>query len=434
MYLRTTLHRFFTSTIVPTRAAALGVIFVFAVASFASAQTYTVLHNFTGYDGYSPFDTLTLDAAGNLYGTAALSFPGKGTVFELKHAHGAWLMNPLFYFDGANGWYPSAGVVFGPDGRLYGTTFQGGLGSCQDGCGVVYALQPPPGPCSTAFCRWNETILYQFSGGSDGALPVSGNLVFDASGNLYGTTTWGGTGGHGTVFELSPANGGWTEKVLYSFAGGDDGADPIAGVVFDAAGNIFGTTQAGGGGSTGCNGQGCGTVFELSPAGTGWTETVLHRFQGTTDGGEPDGALVLAPNGNFYGATLVGGLDDGGVVFALQPAGGSWTFVPFYDLPSTGLSGGGPMNTLAVDASGALYGANFVDGADGLGSVFKLAPGNGGWIYSNLYSFMLAQGGYWSYGGVILDSSGNLYGTTADGGLNYCGFETTCGVIWEVTP
>jgi uncharacterized repeat protein (TIGR03803 family) len=409
------------------------VIVVFAVVRFASSQTYTVLHNFTGYDGYSPFATLTLDAAGDLYGTAALSYPGDGTVFQLKHVHGAWLMNPLFYFGGADGAYPSGGVAFGPDGALYGTTFQGGSGSCRNGCGVVYALQPPPGPCPAAFCRWNQTILYQFSGGSDGALPVSGNPVFDSAGNLYGTTTSGGAAGFGTVFELSPSNGGWTEKVLYSFTGGEDGADPLAGVVFDVAGNIFGTTLAGGG-SSGCNGQGCGTVFELSPAGAGWRETVLHRFQGTVDGGEPGGALVLASDGNFYGATLIGGLGNGGVVFALRPSGGSWTFVPFYDLPPTGLSGGGPMNTMAVDASDALYGANFVDGANGLGSVFKLAPGNGGWIYSNLYSFMLNQGGYWPYGGVTLDSSGNLYGTTADGGLNYCGFETTCGVIWEVTP
>ena len=413
----------------------LAVLFVLTVAAIpaAQAQTFSVIHDFSGTDGFAPYAGVTLDAAGNLYGTTSQSFTGDGTAFQLKRSHGNWVLNSLFTFTGTNGAYPFAGIVFGPDGALYGTTNSGGLGK---GFGVVYNLRPPRTACKSALCPWTETVLYPFTGGSDGSGPSLGNPVFDKNGNLYGTTQLGGDlacsppYGCGTVYQLTPSASGWTESVLYSFSGGNDGSEPASGVILDEAGNLYGITYQGGG--IGCGGRGCGTVFQLSPSGSGWKETILYSFTGGSDGGNPYGGLIFDQSGNLYGTTLFGGSGGGGTVFELSPSGGGWTFTLVYAL--TGYDAG-PVGSLAMDGAGNLYGTTNANGAYGNGSVFKLQPSNGGWIYTTLHDFTYrGPDGSLPVAGPTVDAKGNVYGTTSQGGTQYCGFEVQCGVVWEITP
>jgi uncharacterized repeat protein (TIGR03803 family) len=388
----------------------------------AQAQTFKVIHTFTGPDGADVYAGVTLDAAGNLYGTTSERLEkggGPGTVFELKPSHGNWILNSIFTFNGNDGYEPWSGVVFGPDGDLYGTTFTGGSGS-----GVVYSLKPAATACETALCPWTETVLYQFTGGSDGADPAYGNLTFDRVGNLYGTTPYGGNSPSdwGLVFELTPSNGGWTERVLYSFSGGNDGEFPFSGVILDEAGNLYGTSVLSGDG--GCQ-KGCwGTVYQLTPSGAGWKENTLYTFQDGTDGGEPYGGLIFDASGNLYGSTYLGGSGFGGTVFELSPAGGSWTFALVYAFTGSG----GPYASLAMDGTGSLYGTTYLDGFYGQGNVFKLTPSSSGWTYASLYDFTGGNDGAYPIGSLVLDKSGNIYGTTSAGGAN------GKGVVFEITP
>ena len=276
--------------------------------TFTVSVTFTpgsvnVIHSFTnGSDGGSPYAGLTMDKAGNLYGTASGGgSAGYGTVFRLSNKGSGWVFTPLYSFQGGNdGANPRARVIIGPDGALYGTTTAGGGSGCYQnlGCGTVFNLRPSPTACKTALCSWTETVLYRFTGGIDGATPEA-EIVFDHSSNLYGTTYAGGQIGGGTVFELTPAGSGWTENVLYSFSGFGDGLNPAAGVIFDPAGNFYGTTASGGQG-------GNGTVYELTPSGSGWTEKAIYTFQDGADGSDPQASLVVDAAGNLYGtdATL----------------------------------------------------------------------------------------------------------------------------------
>ena len=215
-----------------------------------SVSTVDVLHTFThGLDGAKPLAGLTIDQTGNLYGTAIGGGCGFGTVFKTAKRNGAWLFDPLYCFTGgSDGSEPVAGVIFGSNSTLYGTTQAGGGNGCANGagCGTVFNLRPPPTACKTTICLWNEQVLYRFTGGADGGLPGTGNLVFDQADNIYGTARSGGTGcsgGCGVVFELTPSPGGsWTESVLYNFTGRQDGVSPWGGLVFDNAGNLYGTT------------------------------------------------------------------------------------------------------------------------------------------------------------------------------------------------
>ena len=236
-------------------------------------------------------------------------------------------------------------------------------------------------------------------------------MIFDKAGNLYGTTYTGGMANRGVVFELTPSGSGWTETVLHSFTGSPDGAYPSSGMTFDPAGNLYGTTQSGG-----CS-TGCGTVFELTPSLSGWTETVLYNFRGPNDGVVPYGGLVLDPAGNLYGTTPYGGAGGGGTVFELTPSNGGWVFGVLYSFVLEGT--GGPTDTLARSAAGNLYGTVFSGGnfngcsGYGCGSVFELSPSGGGWIFTSLHEFHDGKDGGNPYAGVILDPAGNLYGTTS---------------------
>ena len=274
---------------------------------------------------------------------------------------------------------------------------------------------------TSTWAATNEKVLHSFNGnGADGYQPEA-SLIFDAVGNLYGTTYWGGTYGFGTVFELTPSGGGgWTETVLHSFQpNGTDGNYPIAGLIFDAAGNLYGTTSAGGT-------YGFGTVFELTPEeGGGWTETVLLNFNGT-DGSYPHAGLAFDAAGNLYGTTGYDGTYHYGTVFELTPtAGGGWTETVLHSF-GNGTDGASPFAGLIFDAAGNLYGTTSAGGTYGTGTVFELTGGR----EQVLYSFKSRYGadGATPYAGLIFDAAGNLYGTTYWGG-NYGD-----GTVFELTP
>ena len=236
-----------------TAAVALAIsVWLIAAATTAQAQTGTVLHNFTGgADGGNAEAGITFDQQGRIYGTASNGGShGQGVVYRLVHQSEGWLFSPIYSFgsqqhDGSN---PEARVLFGPNGLLYGTTYDGGA----DGNGTVFSLQPPATACKSFLCPWVETVLHSFTGGADGAYPQFGDLAFDQAGNIYGTTGNGGSGtgcesyGCGVVFKLTRSGSGWTESVLWNFTGGNDGGVPLSGVIFDSAGNLYGTTFFGG--------------------------------------------------------------------------------------------------------------------------------------------------------------------------------------------
>ncbi len=419
-------------------AAAFLILLVMTVA--AQAQTYSIIHNFTGgEDGAGP-GGLILDAAGNLYGATAgggLSSQNCadtcGVVFKLKSAGQGWVLTPLYQFQGGSDGASPVGVALGPDGTLYGTTELGGMtcpSETQYGCGTVFNLRPSPTACKSALCPWTETVLYRFAGGSnDGAIPV-GQLAFDQSNNLYGATYQGGiytancAQGHdwcGTVFELSPSNGGWTESLPYLFTGGFDGSNPEAGLTLDAAGNLYGTANS--------NGEYFdGTVFELKRSGSSWAEDTLYSFAGGDRGAYPAAGLIFDPAGNLYGTTEFGG-NGNGMVFELSPSGAGYFLNQTYAFVG-GFGLDGPLAPVLRDSAGNLYGTTFeVGGGANVGEVFELSPSNGGWTYTVLHYFTDDHGdGGLPSGSLVMDAHGNLYGTTTTGGTYQL------GTVWEITP
>jgi uncharacterized repeat protein (TIGR03803 family) len=258
--------------------------------------TETVLYSFTGgADGAYPGAGVIQDSAGNLYGTTYEGGASEsGVVFKLDTTGTETVL--YSFTGGADGGNPEAGVIRDSAGNLYGTTPFGGVsGVCYAGCGVVFKLDT----------SGTETVLYSFTGGADGGSPNAG-VIRDSAGNLYGTTPIGGASGYGVVFKLDTTG---TETALYSFTGGADGGYPAAGVIQASAGNLYGTTQAGGV-------SGSGVVFKLDPAGA---ETVLYSFTGGADGGAPFAGLIRNSAGNLYGTAIGGGINNHGVVFRIQP-------------------------------------------------------------------------------------------------------------------
>jgi uncharacterized repeat protein (TIGR03803 family) len=420
---------------------AVAILLIATASQPAEGQTFTTLHAFNNVpDGSTPRGQLTMDAAGNLYGTTLYGGgAGYGMVFKLVHTGSNWIEQPLYSFppeqSGNDGAAPYAGITIGPDGNLYGTTTAGG-GSAR--YGTVFKLSPPASVCRSTLCPWTETILYRFSGGSDGSQPL-GPVVFDRAGNLYGTTLYGGSCvsydyGCGVVFKLTRSGSGWAETVLHTFLDSPDGADPVSGLVFDQAGNLYGTTNRGG---TGCADGGCGTVFQLAPSGSGWTETILHSFTFGDDGALPDGGLIFDNSGNLYGTTSRASTSNG-TVFELTPSGGQWTYTLISDIPEQLIGNSGPYGPVAMDAAGNLYGMTAGSGidtcADGCGTVFKLTPSASGWMFSLIHEFTGGTDGATPIDGVIVDRNGNLYGTTSYGGASSCNYGLGCGVVFEITP
>jgi len=276
-----------------------------------SVRQSIVLYSFQEESNYgnNP-NSLIRDQAGNLYGTTLTGgSQGLGTVFELSPSSGGrWTYQEIFTFTYGGsyaqyGAYPYGALTMDAAGNLYGTTFEGGV----YGDGAVFEL-------SNTSHGWKESLLYNFTGGDNGDGPLAG-VSFDSQGNLYGTTLYGGQDEVGTVFQLTPTRGAWVHQVLHSFTGGLDGGSPYYGsLALDAAGNLFGTTKYGGDAQL-------GTVFKLARGRRSdkWKETVLHSFTGAPDGVNPIFGLVLDPAGNLYGTTPAGGTDDFGVVFEITP-------------------------------------------------------------------------------------------------------------------
>jgi uncharacterized repeat protein (TIGR03803 family) len=374
----------------------------------AEAQTFSVTHNFTGgSDGANPLSGLFF-AGGNLFGVASSGGnSGLGVVFRLSLAGQETVLHE--FTGGTDGANPQGRLVMDKAGNFYGTTTAGGISNA----GTVFKVTR----------KGIETVLYSFTGKPDGANPVAG-LAIDSSGNLYGTTTAGGTNGNGTVFKLAiptVSGGEWTEEVLYSFGKGTDGTIPVAGVTRDSSGNLYGTTSAGGA-------HGYGTVFQLTLSGSAWTETILHHFALGSDGGIPYAGLVIDSSGNLYGAATeggAGGQSGGGTIFELTHSTGGWTFSVLYGLSGWAISGS--FRNLLLE-SGKIYATTHCDGADNSGTIYELTLSGGSWTYNPLYVFTGGSDGQYSFSNLVADKNGNLYGTTLLGGAH--GF----GVAFKVTP
>jgi uncharacterized repeat protein (TIGR03803 family) len=366
------------------------------------AGTETVLHSFgspSGTDGQNPFDGLIFDREGNLYGTTFDGGTnGTGIVYEITTSGIETVLYDFGPASGTDGQHPDAGVTFDSAGNLYGMTVYGGA----NGGGTVFKLAP------TGSGAYTESVLHSFGSGTDGERPQAG-VTLDSAGNIFGTTSLGGTNGTGTVFEITTDG---SERVLYDFGptSGTDGQQPYATVILDSAGAIYGTTISGGT-------AGGGTVYELTPAGDGtYTESVLHRFGSSAgDGQHPQAqiSLILDAAGNLYGTTYVGGTNGTGTVFKLTPSGEETVLYSFGGTSST--DGQDPDAIVTFDSAGNLYGTTTNGGTNGTGTVFKLTPAG---VETTLYNFGPSTGtdGQNPHAEVVSDSAGNLYGTTLNGG------------------
>jgi uncharacterized repeat protein (TIGR03803 family) len=407
----------------------------------------TVLHSFSGEDGVEPYGGLIGDGEGNLYGTTFYGgTSNNGVVYKLDAKGNETVL--YNFTGGADGGEPQVGVIRDAEGNLYGTTLVGGTGDCPFGCGVVFKLN----------ASGQQSVLHTFTGGADGANGYADpGLIRDAEGNLYGATSnGGGPASAGVVFELDPAG---QESVLYTFPGGSDGANPHSGVTGDGKGNLFGTTYSGGpasagvvyqvdamghetvlyrftGGADGKNptagvipdsagnlygttvygGIGYGVVYRVNAAGN---ETVLHAFTGGADGAYPYAGVIRDSEGNLYGTASAGGQANAGVVYKVDPAGDE-TVLYFF---TGGPDGSGPQAGVIRDMAGNLYGTTVYGGASGDGVVYELHA-NG--LETVLHSFISGPDGANPYAGLTGDASGNLYGTT------YFGGPSNAGVVYKV--
>jgi uncharacterized repeat protein (TIGR03803 family) len=426
----------------------------------AGTAALSTLYNFTDLsDGGLPEAGLVLASSGALFGTTSSGGLGWGSVFELIPSNGGstWTEKTIYDFTGgADGANPVANLLIGKNNILYGTTYSGGAHDY----GTVFELLPAAGGA------WTQKVLYSFAGGSDGANPAAGLTLLSKNGVLYGTTYGGGSLGVGTVFEMIPAVGGWTEQVLYTFQGGADGAKPLSDLALSSSGSLFGTTSQGGIGppitnqpptctpSSPCYDENWGTVFELTPTGGGvWTESVLYTFTGQTDGGSPESAVIIGTNGVLYGSTFWGGIDTVcplgdypqgcGTVFQLAPPTGSgtaWTESVLYSFTGHSPDGSHPYGNLGLNTAGELFGTTFSGGANvdvcfpesytGCGSIFSVKPPKKGstWIKSNITVFPGPPGGG-SPNGLILSKGGDMYGTTIVGGA-----AGGYGTVFMMTP
>lgn len=417
-----------------------------ALAQDAHAQTFRVLHTFTGApDGAHPGTGVVIDRAGNLYGvtydggidgngcTALGSGTGCGTAFKLTKRDSGWVYTTLYKFQGPpDGNYP-AGVVLGSDGSLYGTTVGGGsfntaCPSYENGCGTVFRLRPPANFCGSPLCSWNETQLYTFTGNTDGGNPHNGDLVFDAAGDIYGTTLLGGANAYGVAYQLAPSQGGYSENVIYNFNPDSNNlGSPYTGVIMDQSGNLYGTSSF-------ANNNVAGAVYQLTPSQSGWTANVLASFQCIRwiNAGCFSQALIFDSAGNILAATSNGSFYDSGAVYELVTSD-HWNVNVLHVF---GMNQGLTTSHLTMDAAGNIYGTG-LPCSNTNGCVYKLTPSSNGYTYTELHDFTDGADGAHPYGPVAIDAEGNLYGTAEVGGnLNTCRGQGAdgCGVVWEITP
>lgn len=353
---------------------------VFKLAPSGSGYTESVLYGFRdGSDGGDPEAGLLAAANGVLFGTTAAggatagncASNGCGTVFKVAPSGSIYTESVIYRFGyGSTGAFPRATLISDNAGALYGTTPYSNIGA---GNGIVFKLTP-------LGSTYSQSVLHAFVNPNDGSQPFAG-LIVDKAGALYGTTPYGGgSDGGGTVFKLTPSGSKYVESVLHRFRGGSDGETPYAGVIADANGTLFGTTAYGGGGPCKLFGtfNGCGTVFKLTPSRRGYTESVLHRFQGGNDGEYPYAGLIADATGALYGTTANGGnsgctAGSCGTIFTLVRTRSAFTERILYRF-NPGNDGSDPYASLIVDGNGALYGTTFYGGAYNRGTVFRLKP------------------------------------------------------------
>ena len=367
-------------------------------------QTYRVIYNFTGgADGASPSATLAIDAAGNLYGTTAGGGPaGDGTVFKLTPRSSGWIFTRLFAFTGANGAAPDSPLLLTSDG-IVGTTQFGGVGN-----GVLFGLSPGASVLPSVFSNWLENLLYSFTGGNDGANP-GGSLVLDTAGNVYGSAAMGGANHGGTLYEFT--NGGI--QVLHAFHSSfDDGVGPLD--VVNGSSGLYGITGAGGA-------ERLGTLYT-----TAGGYQVLHSFMSIAPEGSPT-SLTVDPMGNLYGAASYSYIDClqtrvyGTSIYQLSPPGWSPAILFHSENTNTPLT-----SWVSTDALGNVYGTTNSDGSQGLGAAFQLTCC---WNYTDLHDFAGSPNdGANPAASPVVDAQGNIYGTTQNGGAY--GY----GVVWEISP
>ncbi len=405
---------------------------------FSSEGNMQIIHDFNSkQDGGTPVGGVAADPAGNVYGAMSGGSTGFGMVYEIASKAGSWLFNILYSFTGgSDGAYPGVPMV-GPEKVLFGTAGGGNYGE-------VFSLRPGPIACLTALCSWTETVLYQFADGAS----AGGLAVFDAAGNIYGLSGSGGAYGKGAVFELTPSPDGWTETILYSFTGGSDGGTPDS-LVVGIDGNLYGTAGGGGGAYN------AGAVFQLvrPPSEGTWTENVIYSFTGQNpDGGGPY-SLVQDGLGNLLGISgyRPEGCERGSyppadpfwcgindiVVFMLSPSNGSWAFSVLIDQPVYVLNGQSWWNSdLASDAAGNVYWATglYNKGCQNCsspddwenGGVSMRTP-SGNWY--TLWSTPNEPPGelFVPGGALAIDAKGDVYGTTGN-----CG-KYGQGTVWKVS-
>jgi hypothetical protein len=383
----------------------------------AQGAAERVVYSFQGAaDGAAPQAALLADGRGGFYGTTA--FGGKidcdngcGAIFHLAPAaNGNFVESTAYRFDRSSyedGAHPLGALVADASGALYATAQSGGSFCPIDGCGAVVKLTPRSGG------GFSESVIYSFSGGNDGGNPTAG-LTIDARGNLFGTTQSGGVAGGGVAFELSPSHGAYAQRVIHAFGSqGGDGMYPSGSLIADANGNLYGLTSAGGAGAA-------GTAFVLSPANGGYVETQLYAFTGRSDGGAPAGSLSFGPHGALYGTASAGGPFKSGVVFALVPGSHNSGVERVLHVFST--IGAQPQAGVLVDRNGALYGTTALDQlpactqGNGCGIAFRMVPRGDGFDYSVLHVFGRGVDGSAPLAGLTAGPGGELFGTTAAGG------------------
>ena len=405
------------------------------------------IHGFDYVDGaYDTYSGLIFDAAGNLYGTTQRGGESVcdydescGIVYELtRAASGTWTETALHAFSQCDslGFWPRSGLIVDATGNLYGTTDEGGFGCSGVGPGTVFELSA---------ATWSAKVLHRFvPGGHDGTSPQAA-LTFDASGNLYGTTSEGGRQDNGTVFELSPQSvGEWKETILHEFVS-REGSGPQSKLTFDTAGNLYGTTGFGGADRSGCGGYGCGTAFQLKHGTSGvWSLKVLHSFGNANDGADPTSSLTLDSAGNLFGVTSQGGQTRSGclpygcgIVFELvSEKTGRWKERIIHEFGSV-TDGNLPRGDLVFDKTGALYGTTVLGGLYGAGIAYRMSRQGNEWSETVLHDFGNHRDGALPYTGIILDRAQNLYGTTDDGGryrVGKCRKSAGCGTVFEIVP